>query len=179
VRVYSRSFAHAASFAGRESQRHSIEIEPIKTAQAAVEGADIICTTTSSQEPVVRGDWIAAGAHINAVGASRPAMRELDSAAVVKARLYVDRRESTLNEAGDFLIPRSAGLIGDDHIAGELGELLLGRVPGRTAPEQITLFKSLGIAIEDLAAAHYIWQKAQQEGKGTWLEIGGRHFGSD
>jgi ornithine cyclodeaminase/alanine dehydrogenase-like protein (mu-crystallin family) len=178
VRVYSHPFAGAVIFAEREAKRHGIEIEAVETAEAAVRGADIICTVTTSHEPVVRGDWIAGGTHINAVGAFTPTTRELDSAAVVKARLYVDRREAAFSEAGEFLIPKGERLIGDDHIVGELGELLVGRAPGRTAPEQITLFKSLGIAIEDLAAAHYIWQKAQAGGKGTWLEIGGRHFGS-
>ncbi len=178
VRVYADVAEGARRFAAREAARHGIDVQAVETAQAAVAGADIICTVTTSHEPVVLGEWIKAGAHVNAVGAYTPATRELDSAAVARARLYVDRREAALAEAGEFLIPRSEGLIGDDHIVGELGDLLAGRVPGRTAPEQITLFKSLGIAVEDLAAAHYIWQKAQREDKGTWLELGGRHFGS-
>ena len=178
VRVYSQPPESARRFAERESARHGIDVQAVATAQTAVTGADVICTVTSAHEPVVCGDWIAQGAHINAVGAFTPTTRELDSAAVVKARLYVDLRDSALHEAGEFLIPRDAGMIGDDHIIGELGELLLGKVPGRTSAGQITLFKSLGIAVEDLAAAHYIWQKAQREGKGTWLEMGGRHFGS-
>jgi len=97
---------------------------------------------------------------------------------VVKSRFYVDRRESTLNEAGEFLIPKNEGMIDDDHIVGEIGEILLGRVQGRTSPGEITMFKSLGIAVEDLASAHYVLNKAQEKGMGTWAEIGGRHYAS-
>ena len=150
----------------------------METAAEAVAGADIICTVTAAKEPVLLGDWIAPGAHVNAVGAFTPTTRELDTAAVVKSRLYVDRRESTLNEAGEFLIPKSEGIIGDDHIAGELGEVLTDQVPGRQSPDEITLFKSLGIAVEDLAAAHFVLQKAKETGAGVWVEMGGRHFGS-
>jgi ornithine cyclodeaminase len=178
VRVFSLPLEGAHEFAEREGKRHSIKIEVKETAREAVEGADIICTTTTSKEPVIEGVWVAPGTHINAVGAFTPATRELDSALVTKSRLYVDRRESTLSEAGEFLIPKSEGLIGDDHIVGELGEALLGKAPARQSSEEITLFKSLGIAIEDLAAAHYVLQKAREMNAGTWLEIGGTHFGS-
>jgi ornithine cyclodeaminase len=177
VRVYSLPLEGAYEFAARERVRHGIEVEVKETAQEAVEGADILCTTTTAKEPVVAGAWIAPGAHINAVGAFTPRTRELDSAAVVHARLYVDRRESTLHEAGEFLIPKNEGLIGDDHIVAELGEVLLGKAPARQTPTEVTLFKSLGISIEDLAAAHYILQKARETSLGTWLEIGGHHFG--
>jgi ornithine cyclodeaminase len=178
VRVCSRTLEGARRFAEQESRRHGIEVEAVETAQAAVRGADIICTATTSHEPVLLGEWITPGAHINAVGAFKPNTRELDTAAVVRSRLYVDRRESTLNEAGEFLIPRNEGVIGDDHIVGEIGEILIGKVGGRTAGEQITLFKSLGIAIEDLASAHHVLTKAREQQVGTWVEIGGRHYGS-
>jgi ornithine cyclodeaminase len=178
VRVYSLPLEGAYEFAQRESKRYGIEVEVKETAREAVEGADIICTTTTSKEPVVEGAWVAPGAHVNAVGAFTPTSRELDSTLVAKARLYVDRRESTLNEAGDFLIPKADGLFGDEHIVGELGEVLLGKAPARRSRAEITLFKSLGIAIEDLASAHYILQKASETNTGTWLEIGGQHFGS-
>lgn len=146
------------------------------TAREAVADADIICTTTAALEPVLMGDWLAAGGHINAVGSSTPFMRELDTEAVVKSRLFVDRRESTLNEAGDFLIPKKKGAIGDDHIQGEIGEILLGQISGRMSPEEITLFKSLGLAVEDVASAHHIYRKAVEKDLGTWVEFGGgRH----
>jgi ornithine cyclodeaminase len=114
--------------------------------------------------------------HINAVGSSVPSTRELDTAAVVKSRLFVDRRESTLHEAGDFLFPKQEGAIGDDHIRGEIGELLLGQIPGRESPGEITLFKSLGLAVEDVAAAYHVYQQARASGAGTSIELGGsRH----
>jgi ornithine cyclodeaminase len=178
VRVWSPTPDHATSFAERESKRHDITIEPMGSARGAVKGAEIVCTTTSSRDPVLQGDWIGPGAHINAVGASLKTSRELDTAAVAKARLFVDRRESALNEAGDFLIPKSEKAIGDDHIRGELGELLLGKVRGRESVDDITLFKSLGLAVEDLAAVHHIWVRARDEGLGTMVELGGgRHEG--
>jgi ornithine cyclodeaminase len=174
VRVWSRSFASAERFAAQQSRRFGIAVEPVRAAERAVEGADLICTTTSAREPVLMGDWIAPGAHINAVGACFPAARELDTAAVRRARLYVDRRESALNEAGDFLIPKREGAIGDEHIVGEIGELLLGKIAGRRAPDEVTLFKSLGIAVEDLAAARHIYNKARTAGGARTVEMGGR-----
>lgn len=173
VRVWSRHAENAARFAAVESERHGIKVEVLPDARAAVAGADLICTTTAAAEPVLAGAWIAPGAHINAVGSSVASARELDTAAVARSRLFVDRRESALNEAGDFLIPKKEGAFGDEHIAGELGEVLLGSVAGRRAPEEVTLFKSLGLAIEDLAAAQHIYDQARARGIGTWLPFGG------
>jgi alanine dehydrogenase len=176
VRVWSRTRAHAQAFVKREAERPEIRVELKETAREAVEGADVICTTTSAREPVLQGAWIAPGAHINAVGSSVPFARELDTAAMVRSRLFVDRRESTLHEAGDFLFPKQEGAIGDDHIQGEIGELLLGQVPGRESAEEVTLFKSLGLAVEDVAAAHHVYRRALEKGLGTQVELGGsRH----
>jgi len=177
VRVWSRSFDHASAFAKRESQRQNIKVEPMKTAQEAVSDADIICATTAAPEPVVSGDSLKAGAHINAVGACTSITRELDTAAMLKSRLFVDRRESALNEAGDFLIPKMEGVLDDTHIRGEIGELLLGQISGRTSADEITLFKSLGLAIEDLASARHIYTKMLEKGVGTWVELGGSRHG--
>ena len=174
VRVWSRDGANAAGFAARESARHGVRVEVAVSARAAVEGADLVCTTTSSRQPVLEGAWLAPGAHVNAVGACLRDTRELDAAAVAGSRVYVDRRESALNEAGDLLIARAEGAIGDDHIVGELGDVLLGRAPGRGTPLERTLFKSLGIAVEDLAAAHHIWRKAEGGDRGIAVELGGR-----
>lgn len=178
VRIWSRNSQNAARFAERESRLRGIGIEAVSAAREAVEQADLICTTTSSSEPVLRGEWIAPGTHINAVGSSVPFARELDTAAVARSRLFVDRRESTLNEAGDFLFPKKEGAVGDDHIQGEIGELLIGRVGGRRSAGEITLFKSLGLAIEDLASAQHIYTKAMERGMGSRVELGGsRHTG--
>lgn len=173
VRVWSRDATRARSFAAREGARLGLDIEVCRDARAVVRDADLICTTTAASEPVLHGEWIRPGAHVNAVGACFPSARELDTAAVVRSRLIVDRRESALNEAGDFLIPRAEGAIGDTHIRGELGDVLLGQVPGRERPDEVTLFKSLGIAIEDLAAAHHIYVRAEATDRGRSLPLGG------
>ncbi len=173
VRVWSRTLQNAQAFAEKESQRHGIEIEVPDSVEAAVDGADIICTTTSAREPILMGDSLAPGSHINAAGSSVSFTRELDTAAVVKSSLFVDRRESTLNEAGDFLMPKAEGAIGDDHIRAEIGEILLGKHPGRERSDEITLFKSLGVGVEDLAAAHLIYNSAIEKGMGTSIEFGG------
>jgi ornithine cyclodeaminase/alanine dehydrogenase-like protein (mu-crystallin family) len=168
VRVWSRNRATAQRFADASP----VAVEVMATARAAVEGAELVCTVTSAREPVLEGAWLQPGAHINAVGACFPSWRELDTAAVARARLIVDRRESTLNESGDFRIPKAEGAIGDDHIAGELGDVLLDRVPGRRSPDEVTLYKSLGIAIQDLAAAHHIYAQATATGGGTLVPLG-------
>lgn len=154
VRVWSRNPESARRFAEAEG------VETAASAREAVQGADLICTVTASTEPVLYGDWIAPGAHVNAVGACTPKAREFDAAAVARSRLFVDRRESALAEAGDFLLAREEGAVTDAHILGELGEVLEGTIPGRRSGEEITLFKSLGIAVEDLAAGRHVYRKA-------------------
>jgi ornithine cyclodeaminase len=168
VRVWSRNLAHATRFAAASP----IAVEVMPTARAAVEGADLICTTTAAPEPILEGAWLGPGAHINAVGACFAKARELDTAAVARARLIVDRRESALAESGDFLLARADGAIGDDHIAGELGCVLLGSVIGRRTADEVTLFKSLGIAIEDLACAHHVYAQALATGSGVSIPLG-------
>jgi ornithine cyclodeaminase/alanine dehydrogenase-like protein (mu-crystallin family) len=145
--------------------------DSVATAEEAVRDADVICTTTASAEPIVQREWLKPGVHINAVGSSIPSSRELDSQTIVDASLFVDRRESTLNEAGDFLIPQREGLIGPDHIRAELGELLLGTAEGRSSDDEITLFKSLGIGVEDLAAGELVLGRAEAENAGTVVSL--------
>ncbi len=173
VRVWSRSEERRTSFTRHAKSRLAVDVEACRTPRDAVDSADIICTVTASREPVLLGEWLAPGTHINAVGASIPRARELDSTAVARARMFVDRRESTLNEAGDFLIPRSEGAITDAHIRGEIGQLVTGSVEGRAEQGEITLFKSLGLAVEDVACAAYLYKRAISEGAGTRLAIGG------
>jgi ornithine cyclodeaminase len=171
VRVWSRDPANARRFAAEESARHGLTVEPAASARAAVDGADLICTVSAAVEPILLGEWIAPGAHVNAVGACTPDARELDTAAVVRARLFVDRRESALHEPGEILTPLREGAITEDHIAGEIGELLLGKVTGRRTADEVTLFESLGITVEDLAAARHIYRRALEQGRGVSLEI--------
>jgi ornithine cyclodeaminase len=173
VRVWSRSHENAHTFAARMTARHSLTVEVMPSVRACVEGADLICTTTAAKEPILDGIWIAPGAHINAVGSSASFARELDTAAVVISRLFVDRRESTVNEAGDYLFPLNEGAITEAHIVAELGDVLRGAHPGRTSAAEITLFKSLGLAVEDLAATHYVYTQATAMGRGVAVEIGG------
>jgi len=137
------------------------------TAEAVLEGADVVCTCTSAHEPILRREWLAPGTHVNAVGASLPTVRELDTETMVASRLFVDRRESAVNESGDLLL---AGL-GEEHIRAELGEVLTGSHPGRADAEELTVFKSLGLAVEDLAAAELIVRKAREEGAGTEVDF--------
>jgi ornithine cyclodeaminase len=173
VRIWSRNAEHAQQFAKREEERHGLSILVASSVAEAVSDADIICTTTSAREPILNGEWIPAGAHINAVGSSVPFARELDAAAVKKTRLYVDRRESILSEGGDFLLARKEGAVDDTHIIAEIGEVLLDETKGRRSSDEITLFKSLGLAVEDLAAAKHIYNKAVKEGVGVMVELGG------
>lgn len=173
VRVWSRSGTRTEEFAMRARKRHDVEVVVSSTAQQAVVGAHVVCTVTASREPVLQGAWLAPGTHINAVGASIATARELDTEAVRRARLYVDKRESALSEAGDFRIPVAEGVITDAHIVGELGDLLSGQAEGRTDAEQITLFKSLGLAVEDVAALRHIYEKARATGAGTSMAFGG------
>jgi len=173
VRVFSPRQESREAFAARASDHFGMEVEPTATAEDAVRGADLVCTTTNSSSPVLSGDWLEPGAHVNAAGASVRAARELDTHAVQRSRLYVDRRESTVNEAGDYLIPLDEDAITEDHIVAEIGDVLLGREPGRQNDQEITVYKSLGIAAWDLAAGMYVLGRARAEGLGTEVELGG------
>jgi len=170
VRVWSRTRANAERFAREQGVRHEVAIEVCDDPEAAVRGADIVCTTTAAREPVLRGRWLAPGAHVNAVGACFAGTRELDTEAVARSRFFTDRRESCLAEAGDFLIARAEGAITDAHLVGEIGDVFLERLAGRISREDVTVFESLGLAVEDLASAHHLLERARANGAGTWLE---------
>ena len=169
-RIASRHLEHARNFAEEMRRDFSFPLEPVETVEGALEDADLIVSATTTVEPVVSRGSVSAGAHLNVVGSSTPNAREVDSETMAAASLFVDRRESTINEAGDYLFAAREGVIGPDHIRAEIGEVLIGDKPGRTSPEEITLFKSLGLAIEDLYAAEYLYRQAQQSKVGTWIE---------
>ncbi|HZI60781.1 MAG TPA: ornithine cyclodeaminase family protein [Pyrinomonadaceae bacterium] len=171
-RVASRSIEHAGQLAKEMSGNVPFAIEPVDSVAKALDGADLVATVTNSKEPVVQREWISAGVHLNVVGSSTPLAREVDTATIAESALFVDRRESTLNEAGDYLFAMRESAIGPEHIRAELGEVLTGQKPGRTSPEEITLFKSLGLAVEDLAAANYLYRQAQEANAGTWIDFG-------
>jgi len=147
------------------------ELEEAATAQEAVRDADVIVTATSAVEPIIDRGWLKPGVHINAVGSSIPTTRELDTATVCDAALFVDRRESTINEAGDFLFPQREGAIGPEHIRAEIGELLIGAAEGRRSADEITVFKSLGLAVQDLAAAEHVLRRAEAEDAGSVVSL--------
>ena len=171
ILLWSRTPEHARVLASDMRAPQGPRIEVVNDVASAVRAADVICTVTASREPILRGEWLKPGAHINAVGASLATTRELDSDAVRRARVFVDRRESALNEAGDLLIPMQEGVIGNDAIVAEVGDVAIGRSEGRRTDDEITLFKSLGIAVEDLACAHYLHARATEESAGTWVRL--------
>jgi ornithine cyclodeaminase len=171
VRVASLRFERARAFAAELGGRHAFPVEAVATAEEAVRGADLVVTTTSAAEPVLRREWVGPGTHLNVVGASLPDRREVDGATMAAARVFVDRRESAENEAGDYRLAVREGAIPTDHIRAELGEVLVGTAPGRSGPDEITLFKSLGLAVEDLWSAAHVYQRARETGSGTWVEL--------
>ena len=165
IKIWSRNPEHAEALA---LETHSVVATTI---EEALDGADIVCTTTASREPLVELGWLAPGTHINAAGASMKTSRELSSETVAAATLFVDRRESTLNESGDYLLAVAEQGIGPDHIVAELGDILAGIHPGRRDSDELTLFKSLGIASEDLAAAELCVARARERGLGTEVDF--------
>ena len=171
ARVWSRDPEHARALVEEERSKFPFPLEAASTAEAAVHGADLIATVTASPEPVLQHAWLEQGTHINAVGSSISSTRELDTATVTAARLFVDRRESALNEAGDVLIPMSEGAIKPDHIVAELGDVIIGKDPGRRSASELTLFKSLGLSVEDVASAAFIAKRAREAGVGQTVTM--------
>jgi ornithine cyclodeaminase/alanine dehydrogenase-like protein (mu-crystallin family) len=164
VRIASRNPEHAERLATELGARAS-------SVEDAVRGADVVVTVTNSAEPVLRREWLKSGAHVNAVGACFPTTRELDALTVADSSFFVDRRESATNEAGDYILALKEGAIAADHIAAEIGEILTGAHPGRRSPDELTVFESLGLAVEDLAAAEYLLERARREGRGTEVDF--------
>jgi ornithine cyclodeaminase len=148
-----------------------VRIETAARVPEAVEGADILCTLTKAREPILFGEWISRGAHLNVVGSSVAAAAEIDTAAVVRSRFFVDCRNSTVNEGGEYLRALQSGAITAAHIAAEIGEVANGMKPGRTSQAEVTLYKSLGVAPQDLASAHYVLERARAAGIGQLIEF--------
>jgi ornithine cyclodeaminase len=165
ARVWSRTPERAQAFAA-EAQA-PFPVEAAETAEEALRDADVVVTATSAREPIVRREWLAPGGHVNAIGSSIPTARELDADAVAAGVLFADARESMLNEGGDYLFAVQEAGIGPDHIRAELGEILIGSGEGRRSDDELTIFKSLGLAAEDLASAEHVYARALAEGAGT------------
>ena len=171
IRVWGRDEDKAAAFALTEGAKHKVTIEVVSTPREAVTGADIICTVTKARDPILLGEWIEPGAHLNVVGSSISTTAEIDTPAVVKSRFFVDYRSSTITEGGEYLRALRAGAITPEHILGEIGEVANGSKTGRTSPGDVTLYKSLGIAPQDLASAHYVLQKARERRVGQVIDF--------
>jgi ornithine cyclodeaminase/alanine dehydrogenase-like protein (mu-crystallin family) len=183
IRVAGRTQAKAAKFAAEMgstgltglagSAGGATAVIGCDSVRAALDGAGIVVTATSSAEPVLRRDWLAPGTHINAVGACLPHVREIDTATITAAALFADSRESVLAESGDYLIAAAESGLGPDHVRAEIGDLLAGLAPGagRRDRQEITVFESLGLAVEDLAAASVAYRAASELGAGTWIDF--------
>lgn len=169
VRVWSRSAERRQSFAREMAPHVTAPIRAVASAEEAVQDASIVVLVTAAREPVVRNEWVAEGAHICAVGACRPDQREMDAALVARGELWVDSREGALSEAGDILLAIEEGAIDENHIAGELGEFVASA--SRRKDNRLTIFKSLGMAVEDVAAAHLALLRARQAGRGQSITL--------
>ena len=171
VRVWSPRSQSRRQFIDDMSPRVPVPIRDCETAEAAVAGADLVVIATASKTPVVDSQWVAEGAHVMCVGACRPDQREMDPALVRRGRLYVDSRAGALVEAGDVVMNIAEKLFDASHLRGEIGELVLGRVGGRTSDSEITIFKSLGMAVEDVVSADLVFRRASETGAGTELTL--------
>jgi alanine dehydrogenase len=164
VRVWSPNAARRDRFVDEMQPHAGVPLHATPTAEAAVRGADLVVLATSSPEPVVDVSWIEEGSHIVSVGACRPDQREMAPELVARGRLFVDSRQAALVESGDVVIGIAERRFGPDHLAGELGELVLGRVRGRQSDREITIFKSLGMAVEDVMTADLVYRRALERG---------------
>jgi ornithine cyclodeaminase len=154
ITIWGRSAERAAGLAGRLSEELGFAVEVAATAQAAVARADIVCTVSSAGEPILEGRWVKPGTHLNLVGSSRAGPSEVDDDLVARARFIADSREGVLAQGAEFLRAKAAGVVGDEHVVGEIGQVLAGSLEGRQSAEQITVYKSLGHIVQDLAAVH-------------------------
>jgi ornithine cyclodeaminase/alanine dehydrogenase-like protein (mu-crystallin family) len=171
VRVWSPKFASAERFAAEQSAGTGLLVEPFEDPRSCVAGADLICTVSKARDPILFGEDVAPGSHVNLVGSSIITTAEADVALVARARYFVDLRLSAMNEAGEFRRALDEKQIGQDHLLGEIGEVANGSLVGRTSPEDITIYKSLGIAAQDLASAYLVNQRARERGIGQSVEF--------
>ena len=159
--LWGRTRQRAEALAKRLAGTTERKIRVAASARAAVAEADVVCTVTSAAEPILLGEWLPAGVHVNLVGSSAPGPVEVDEALVARSRFIADCREHVANHGAEFLRAKAAGRVDDDHIVAEIGEVLAGSKPGRESSEQVTVYKSLGHAVQDLAAVAYLYQRHQ------------------
>lgn len=171
VRAYNLHPEGGAAFKREVEDRFGLPVQVVSSAREAIRGADIVVLSTTAVEPILRGDWLEEGMHINSIASATPQVRELDSEAIRRSKVVVDSREAALHEAGDLLIPMAEGVITADHIYAEVGEIASGAKPGRTGDREVTLYKSLGLALQDVAAAKLLYQKALESGVGREVDL--------
>ncbi|NOR24822.1 MAG: hypothetical protein GQ542_10610 [Desulforhopalus sp.] len=169
--IYDALPTAAENFAREMSETLGIEIVVAKSSKEAVKDADIICCASIAETPVFDDQNLPAGVHINAVGSYKPHVQEVPGEMVLRSRLYVDHRESALEETGDLIIPIKKGLITEEHIVAEIGEVAAGKAPGRSSDSEITFFKTVGVAVQDLAAATITLRRAEELDIGTMVEL--------
>jgi len=160
IRAWGRSPVRAEAFARRMTEELGLPVSAAPDPRSAVTEADIICTVSGAAEPILEGAWVEPGAHVNIVGSSRAGPVEVDHAMVVRSRFIADSREGVLAQGAEFLRARAAGLIGDDHVVGEIGEVLIGRLEGRQSQDQVTAYKSLGHIVQDLSCGWWLYANA-------------------
>ena len=171
IKIYSPSGTSGAAVQRELTPQVDAAIELARSAEETARGADIVVTATTAKEPILQCEWLKAGAHINAVGSHRPDLREIDGQTLARAKIVVDSRDAIMAECGDILLALKEKAIGENHIHGEIGEVLAGLKPGRTRSDELTLYKSVGIAVQDVAAANLVYRKAEQLDIGTTVEI--------
>ncbi len=168
VRLWARSEAKARTLA---AQLVGLPVQVFATVQEAVAEADIVCAVTAAQEPILKGEWIADGTHVNLVGSSRAGPREADDALVVRARVFADHREGVLRQGAEYLHAKAAGLVGDGQVLGEIGQVMAGTLAGRVSPGDVTIYKSLGSIVQDLASGWFLYRRALAEGAGVQVSF--------
>ena len=159
ITVWGRSFDRAGAFAERTQEELGVPFSIAKSVSDAVADADIVCTVTSASEPILKGEWVRPGTHLNLVGSSYAVPVEVDSDLVARSRFIADSREGVLHQGAEFLRAKAEGLVGDDHIVAEIGEVLAGKIEGRRSEDEITVYKSLGHIVQDLASAWALYSQ--------------------
>lgn len=171
IRIHSPSGKSAGKLKEELEPECGVEITPVDSAEKAVRGADLLVTATTAKEPILRADWLKPGVHLNAVGSHRPDLREIDGPTLARSIVVVDSRDAIMAECGDILLALKEGAITQGHIRGEIGEVLAGTKPGRADASEVTLYKSVGIAVQDVATACLVYQKALAQNVGAAVEI--------
>jgi ornithine cyclodeaminase len=171
IKIYSPSGPSARKLKEEIEAELGVKIDPVDSAEKAVREVDLLVTVTTAKEPILKAGWLKPGVHINAVGSHRPDLREIDGETLKRATVFVDSREAIMAECGDILLAIKEGAITADHIAGEIGEVLSGKLTGRTSGEEITLYKSVGVAVQDVATARLVYRKALEKAMGREAPI--------